>query len=58
MGNTSLKHIVDTPLATTHSLNLSVWNECTIMLVNDCYIYTIIEENKHFVHDRTSIQEH
>ena len=32
MGNTSLKHIVDTSLATTHSLNLSVWNECTIMI--------------------------
>ena len=44
MGNTSLKHIVDTPLATTHSLNLRVWNECTIMFVNDWYIYTITEK--------------
>ena len=58
MGNTSLKHIVDTPLANTHSLNLSVWNEFTIMFVNDCYIYTITEENKHLVYDRTSIQGH
>ena len=58
MGNTPLKHIVDTPLANTHSLNLRVWNGCTIMFVNDCYVYTITEENKHLVHDRTSIQEH
>ena len=61
MGNTSLKHVVDTPLATTHSLNfegIECECECTIMLVNDCYMYTITEENKHLVHDRTSIQKH